>query len=364
MNSLLLLLKILVFVFLGLAISASLHAQTPAPASFDQANIDTVVAHTQSRSFSGTILVMQGSKEVFHYSNGTLSTTSKVSQGTATRYNIGSAGKTFTSLLIMQLVAQNKLSLDLPISNYLPASYTVPNADKITVRHLLSQTSGLGDFFDSPDFNEEKTITIDDHLKLVQRMKPANDTPGVQFHYSNSGFIVLGKILEIVYQQPFQQIVKTRILQPAGIQPDKTFPIATGYRNENNQWIIGEGNNTQYWTSAGGLFLSPLELHRIMQRVTANGYLPATYRDTMWVAASHPKGDPPFVNYALGWMVEKPFGLSLVGHNGGVRGFQMAFRYLPQSDLYIYVFSNHENGAEETFMDLIMMLIGKRQKNG
>lgn len=334
------------------------HAQSPLPAL--QPLWDSIQAHARAQDFSGSVLVMKGNEELFHFDQGLATLPSGAPLSKTTRYNIGSAGKTFTGILIMQLVANGTLALDSPVSRYLTQPYQFTNSSNITVRQLLSHTSGLGDFFDSPNYDEQKTRSTDDHFRLVQNMK-APAAPGKEFLYSNSGFIVLGKVLELVYHQDYQQLVRQRILWPAGVRPGAPGSYATGYRKEKDQWIEGEGNDRLHWTAAGGIALSPVQLHRIMHRVVEHRYLSARYTDTMWAPTSHPDDDPPFVHYALGWMVEQPRGLSLVGHNGGVRGFQMAFRYLPQYNWYIYVFSNRENGAAPLFMDIIMTLIKDRQ---
>lgn len=327
---------------------------------FSPADFDSIKQHALQQHFSGTITVIKNDRQIFHLENGTTDLTGTKKLSNDTRFNIGSIGKVFTSTLIMQLVAEHKLELDNTIDHYLTANYLVPNSNKITIRHLLSQTSGLGDFFDSPGYSEEKTQSIDDHLKLVKEMKPDSDTPGINFHYSNSGFIVLGKILELYYKKPYQQIVTEKLLRPYKVGLS-TKQRATGYRLENDKWIIGEGNRPDYWTSAGGLFLSPNELHILAKNIVQNKIVSKETRELMWTKAAHPQGEPPFVNYGLGWEVENPFGIQLAGHNGGVRGFQVAFRYLPQANMYIYVFSNHGDGAEAAFMDMIMTLVRKQQ---
>lgn len=80
----------------------------------------------------------------------------------------------------------------------------------------------------------------------------------------------------------------------------------------------------------------------------------------MWNKESHPEMDPPFVHYGLGWMVEDPAGVLLRGHNGGIGGFQSAFRYLPQDDLYFSFLSNYGNSVDEMFLQVVIYLMHRK----
>ena len=345
----------LIFFLTCIVLSGTINAQR----TFSKADLDSIVVQAKRSDFSGCIYILKGAQELLHFNNGSIND-EHVLPTVNTRFNIGSNGKTMTAVLIMQLVAQNKLQLDIPVSTYLRVQDSFPNMDKITIKQLLTMTSGLGDFFDSPDYNEEHTLSIDDHLRLVQKMKLVDDIPGKKFSYSNSGFIILGKILELQYGKPYQKIVEERILKPAHINLHSGSENATGYKFENNKWTKGEANDPKRWTSAGGIFLSARELNQYLTSVLQNKYLPEQVRDLMWTGFSHPDDDPPFEQYGLGWMVENPFGINLIGHNGGVRGFQAAFRYLPQENIFIYVLSNHDDGANQIFMNMIMMLVQKK----
>lgn len=339
----------------------SLRSHAQQAAGFTPAELDSLKQQAIRTKFSGSILIIQKDGKLFRFNQGLQNEQTAKPITSTTRFNIGSVGKVFTATLVMQLVAQKQLDLDRPVAHYLPAGVNLPNAQVITVRYLLSQTSGLGDFFESPDYHEEKTRTTDDHLALVQAMKPVGKEPGKAYQYSNSGFIVLGKLLELHYRKPYPQIVTDQLLQPAGITHHTATDQATGYRLEGNQWVKGEGNNPVYWTSAGGIFLSAEELARVIHYIVHGPALTAETRQQMWAPAIHPEGEPPFVHYGLGWMVEQPSGLQFIGHNGGVRGFQAAFRYLPQSDTFIFVLSNRDNGAEEIFMHMLMSLMQKQK---
>jgi CubicO group peptidase (beta-lactamase class C family) len=347
--------------FLAMALLVLLHPLLHAqPKSITKGEIDSLLRKAASQGFSGSVLVYQGNKLLAQSNHGTRVLNSGARITSDTRLNIGSIGKSLTAVLVMQLVEKNRIALDSPAAAYLAKQHHFPNAGKITVRQLLSHTSGLGDFFDHPSYASAKPKTIDAHLQLVKTQKPVSDTPGKRLIYSNSGFIVLGKILETIHQKPYHQVVLQNILLPAGTQPArKDVAYATGYYQSGGKWIRGEGNEWTNWSSAGGLFLSVNELHSIIKALVQGKYLDEISRKQLWAKVSHPEQDPPFVWYGLGWMVETPVNLTFLGHNGGVRGFQSAFRYIPELDLYLYILSNRDNGAEALFMDFLMTLIGK-----
>lgn len=344
-----------------LLFATQMHAQNQTNKKFlTSTHLSALTTKAKEMNYSGAMLVYQGNEKLLAWSNGMAQNESAIANGIDVRYNIGSIGKSLTAVLIMQLVEQQKLELDKPVRQYLPKEVFTAGASTITVRHLLNNTSGLGDFFESPDFSEEKTITIDDHLKLINRMKPVSDTPGVQLHYSNSGFIVLGKLLEQVYGKSFQQIVQERLLKPAGINYQQKVTQATGYFVDSTGLKQGEGNDAARWTSAGGIFLSANELHLLMNGIITGKYIRKETLQRLWQKESKPAHEPPFVNYGLGWMLEDPNCIRLRGHNGGVKGFQSAFRYLPDDDLYIYFLSNRDGGIEAMFMETIFLIMDKK----
>ncbi len=326
---------------------------------FDENDFKVLEQTAKDQEFTGAMAIFQGNQLVFNYSSGEANAETSLANGLDVRFNVGSIGKSLTSILVFRQVETGNIDLDQTVDQYLPESERVPNDSLITVRHLLTNTSGLGDFFESPEYVEGKRYDVSSLFSLVQKMPWIKDRPGTGLDYSNSGFIVLGRILEHIHGKPYQSIVQEELLNPLNINYSKPSPLASGWKLENETWTLGEGNDPESWSSAGGIFLSIEELHRLISFLVKDGYLKQGTKELMWTPQVQPAHEPPFVHYAFGWMVEKPQDLHFIGHNGGVRGFQAAFRYLPQSDTYIYTFSNRENGAEELFMKALMQLIEK-----
>ncbi len=312
--------------------------------------------------FSGNVLVYQDNKIVMDINTGKVGEKDNAAFTEDVRMNVCSNGKSMTAVLIQQLFEKGSLKPDQTIAQLLPGE-KITNADRITIQHLLTHTSGLGDFFEHPDFNKANPITTDDFLKLIKDQKPVNDTPGKAFNYSNGGYIVLGKVLETIYKEPYQQIVKKRILAPLGIDTSlRNHRFATGFTKDNNQWIIGEGNDPEKWSSAGGIFLSVNEWHKFTKALVEGQLISKSSLDETWTKFSRPEGNPDFVGYGRGFMIESPAGLTFIGHNGGIKGFQSAYRYVPGQDMYIYVFSNRDGSAEGVFMAILRSLIKQFQQ--
>lgn len=326
---------------------------------FDESDFKVLEQSAKEQVFTGSMAIFQGNQLVFNYSGGEANPETSLVNGLDVRFNVGSIGKSLTSILIFRQVEAGKIHLDQTIDQYLPENERVPNDSLITVRHLLTNTSGLGDFFESPEYEEGKRYDVASLFPLVQKMPLLKDKPGTGLDYSNSGFIVLGRILEHQYGKSYQSIVQEELLNPLNINYSESRKIASGWKLENKNWTLGEGNDPTSWSSAGGIFLTIEELHRLISFLVNDGYLKEETRELMWTPQVQPSHEPPFVHYAFGWMVEKPQDLHFIGHNGGVRGFQAAFRYLPQTDTYIYTFSNRENGAEGLFMKALMQLMEK-----
>jgi len=345
----------------GCLFSLATHAQTNLVIS--ATDEEAIKKLALEKDFSGTVLVLKGDSLVLSINQGKASETNGVAFSPDVRMNACSNGKSMTAVMIQQLIAKGILRPDQTVIEMLPDETQLPNAGKITLQQLLTHTSGLGDFFEHPDYKTAKPVTTEDFMQLMRAMKPVNDTPGNAFAYSNGGYIVLGKILEKHYQKPYQQIVKEQLLLPLGIDTaQKHHTYATGYFKQDDKWTVGDGNDPDRWSAAGGLYLSVNEWHRFTKALATGQLLDTASLRQAWTRYSRPEGNPEFVGYGRGFMIESPAGLTFIGHNGGIKGFQSAYRYVPQADMYIYVFSNHDGSAEAVFMYVLRNFIKQYQQ--
>lgn len=199
-----------------------------------------------------------------------------------TQFCLGSMNKMFTSVAILQLVEKGKLSLDKPMATYWPDYPNKDLAAKVTVRELLSHTGGTGDIF-TPEYeaHREEIRTLADYVELFGN-RPVRFEPGTRMEYSNYGFILLGRIIELVSGEPYQDYVRKHIYLPAGkLRTDSRPEIdhvqgrATGYTHGPNGLMPNTATMPWSGTSAGGgystvgdlmLFAEALQSGKLLSR--------------------------------------------------------------------------------------------------
>ncbi len=284
--------------------------------------------------FSGTVLLAKDGKPFLEKAVGKASLRYDVPVRIDTRFNLGSMNKMFTAVAIAQLVEQGKLSFNDTVGKILPDYPNPAVREKVTLHHLLTHSSGLGSYFASKKYEDTwtKLFTVDDFLKTFAEEPPAFE-PGQRFLYSNSGFIVLGKIVEKISGISYYDYVREHIYQPAGMndsdsyEMDKEVPnLATGYTLINPLTDRPDGilRNNYYQHSikggpAGGGYSTVQDLLRFDQALRSGKLLSPKYVE-MLVTGKISMGGPN-MQYGYGFGVETlPSGRRIIGHNGGAPG--------------------------------------------
>ena len=200
---------------------------------------ETLRALSEKGAFSGVVLVARDGKPFFFEAYGPANRDFGVANRKDTKFNLGSINKIFTQVAIGQLAAAGKLSLSDTIRKYLP-DYPSPAADRITIRQLLTMTSGLGDFFGKKYEATPKSRlrTLADFLPLFEN-EPLLFEPGAGRQYSNAGYVVLGLIVEKASGQGYHDYVREHVFLPAGMKNTDAYPQdaivanrAVGYTHE------------------------------------------------------------------------------------------------------------------------------------
>ncbi|MDI6766963.1 MAG: serine hydrolase domain-containing protein [Bacteroidota bacterium] len=217
---------------------------------------------TKKDEFSGTVLIAKNGKAIFKRAFGMAIKEFKFKNTPDTKFNLGSINKIFTQIAIGQLYEDGKLSFSDPIIKYLPDYPNKTAAEKVTIRHMLDMSSGVGDFFGEKFDNtpKDKFRTISDFLPMF-----ASDSlrfePGSQKQYSNGGFIVLGAIIEKASGQSYYDYVKEHIFKPAGMSNTDSYEadipvsnLAEGYTREETDkpWRKNIYTRPARGSSAGG----------------------------------------------------------------------------------------------------------------
>lgn len=267
-----------------------------------------------------------------------------------TVFQSGSVGKQFTAMAVMMLVEQGKLSLDEPVSRYLDAPAEWKG---ITVRHLLTHTSGLGDY--PEDFPMQKDSTEDDELKMAMAQKP-EFVPGARWSYSNLGYLTLGALIHKVSGQFYGDLLaervfrplgmtRTRIISEADIIPDR----AAGYQLvdgaiKNQEWVAPSLNTT----ADGSLYFTVLDLAKWDEALEQGKLISKAGYDALWSPVK--LNDGSTAPYGFGWSIHQAAnGHRLLEHGGAWQGFTTCIARYPDDRLTVVVLCNLA-GATPSFI--------------
>jgi len=223
---------------------------------------------SRAEEFSGVILVAQNGTPLFEQAYGYADREKKILNRIDTKFNVGSINKSFTGLAIRQLIVQKEILPDDPIGKFLPDYPNKDAAAKVTVRHLLNMTSGIGDFF-GPRYDatpKEKIRLLEDYLPLFAD-KPLEFEPGAKELYSNGGYVVLGLIIARASGMDYYTYVHDHIFKPAGMDDSASFEKdaavpnrALGYVQDGSSWKPNYGTLPARGSSAGGGYSTARDL--------------------------------------------------------------------------------------------------------
>ena len=311
------------------------------------ARMDEVVhSYVDAKQFMGSVLVARDGKGILSKGYGSANLEWDVPNSPSTKFRLGSITKQFTAACILLLEERGKLKVEDPVKKYMPDA---PAAwDKVTIFHLLTHTSGIPSFTGFPDYHStEATPTTPEQLVARFRDKPLEFQPGEKWNYSNSGYVLLGYLIEKISQQSYSQFVQENIFNPLGMKDsgyDSNTAVilhrASGY-SPGDKGISNAGYiDMSIPLSAGGLYSTTEDLLRWEQGLMGGKLLSA---------ASLQKMTTPFKSdYAFGLAVHTANGHKVIEHNGGIEGFNTALAYYPEDKLTVVVLANLNGGAPES----------------
>lgn len=288
-----------------------------------------------------SLAVLRKGKIVLLKSYGLANVEHQVPIKPETIFQSGSIGKQFTAAAVMILAQENKLSLDDRVSKYLP---DVPTTWKdITIYHLLSHTSGLGDY--PPEIDLKRDYTEDEFLAAFKKA-PLDFEPGTSWNYSNVGYVTLGILIGKITGKFYGDFVKERLFKPldmttaqviseADIVPNR----AAGYRLlkgevKNQEWVSPSTNST----ADGSYYVSILDLAKWDAALYTDRPLTQSSRDKIWTPAKLRDGSTK--DYGFGWHLGNYHGHRLVFHGGAWQGFKSFIIRFLDTDLTIIFLAN------------------------
>lgn len=258
--------------------------------------------------FSGAVLIAKDGSPIFQQAFGMASKRFNVLNKVATKFNIGSINKSFTQMAIAQLLEKEKIGLDDKISQYLD---DLPEeiASKVTIRHLLTMRSGMGHYWNEEWRAKWSTIKTVDALMDIIKKVPLDFEPGSKQQYSNSGYVVLGAIVEKVTGQSYYNYVREHIYKPAGMhnsdcyELDQIVPnLAIGYTQnrsktpfEKNKWQNNLFMHSVKGSPAGGGYSTVDDLNLYVEALKQNKLAGEKYTNMvlgLFQNADHPDSRP------------------------------------------------------------------------
>jgi D-alanyl-D-alanine carboxypeptidase len=332
-----------------LALSATpLFAQAKLPNTFDLKEVDAYIeAQAKEKGFVGlSIAVMREGKIVFAKGYGQRNLAKKLPVDADSSFAVGSITKQFTCACILLLAEDGKLKLDDAVAKYYP---NLTEAKKITIRDLMNHTSGYPDYYplDFLDRRMLKPISFDKLLKDYACVK-LDFEPGTKFSYSNTGYIILGGIVEKVSGEDFGKFLDRRILKPlklehARYESTKDLPLAaTGY----TAFALGEPEPAtpegEGWIgAAGGLWASASDLLKWnLALCTGKVLKPQSFKE---MTTPRLLESGKVSNYGFGLGLAMIDGDPVLQHTGGVSGFVSGNVFIPRAKTGLVVLSNTEH---------------------
>jgi CubicO group peptidase (beta-lactamase class C family) len=302
--------------------------------------------------FSGVVLVAKDGKPFVVKAYGLADKAKNLPNNPETKFNLGSMNKMFTAVAIAQLAEQGKLSFDDKVGKFLPDYPNKDVANKVTIHQLLTHTSGLGSYWNARfDARRAQIKTVADYLALFAD-EPLKFEPGARFEYSNSGFIVLGAIIEKVSGQSYYDYVREHIYKPAGMRntdayqmTDETPNLAMGYTNigDDDKPTSGPRRpNTETRPNrggpAGGGYSTVEDLLRFATALADHRLLSAKMTDLI-TTGKVPMGRG---KYAYGFGDMQVNGHRFFGHNGGAPGIGSDLSIFPELGYVAVVMTNYD----------------------
>jgi len=326
--------------------------QVSAVAQSKANKIDSLVSlYHKYGQFNGSVLVADNGKVLYQNGFGPANMEWNIPNAPDTKFRLGSITKQFTATLILQLVEQGKIKLDGKLTDYLP-DYRKDTGNKVTIHNLLSHTSGIPSYTSLPGFFQNVSrspFTVDDFIKKYASGELEFE-PGTKFVYDNSGYFLLGAIIEKVTGKPYEQVLKENIFDPLGMKNsgyDRWGTIlnkrATGYTRTPKGYQTAAYLDMSIPYAAGSLYSTVEDLYLWDQALYGDTVLTAKSKDLMF--------KPNLNNYGYGFVITKAtlapptkLAVPVIQHNGGINGFSTTIVRMTNEKRLIVLLDNAEDG--------------------
>jgi CubicO group peptidase (beta-lactamase class C family) len=311
-----------------------------------QMDIDRMMAAYDGHVSGASLLVLRDGVPVVHRAYGYADLEHGVRASTGTNYRLASVSKQFTAAAILLLMQDRALSLDDPVRRWLPE--LPPATDRVTLRHLLTHTGGLVDYEDLMAPDMEGQLSDADVLALLARADRTLFPPGSAYRYSNSGYVMLGLVVERASGQGLATFLKQRIFEPLGMRNTLMYEAgrgpevvdrAYGYSFVNGRWMRTDQSATSATRGDGGIYSSIDDLARWDAALYDDRLLNEASRALAFAPHVRVIGESYQADYGFGWRITG----ETLWHSGESIGFRNVIVRYPRRHLTVVLLTNRSD---------------------
>ncbi len=332
------------------------------------AECDAIFQQAYTNNSPGAaILIAKGDKILYRKAFGMANLELKVQMKPETVFQLASITKQFTGVAIMMLVEQGKFSLRDPLSKFIS---DFPRGNEITIHHLLNHSSGIKSYTNLPEFRTKTRMDMTPE-EIIQFFKnlPLEFNPGEKYGYSNSGYLLLGFIIEQLSGMSYGDFIQKNIFDKLGMKHSyyadsyKIIPNrASGYQLYEGKYENAEYMSTTIPYAAGSLMSTIDDMFLWSKAIRNNLLISESSKRIAFTNHRLTNGKP--TNYGYGWAINEIAGISTIEHAGGINGFTTSGIYVPDSNIYSIVLTNIDDGKgpESSNIKIVSTLLGKSIK--
>jgi CubicO group peptidase (beta-lactamase class C family) len=344
------------------------------PSLAQQSLTDQIDQYISEKYLAGepgaAVLVVKDGKVLLRKGYGIASVSPVVVNNADMIFRIGSITKQFTSTAILQLVEQGKIDLKADITKYLTGFSTTGKT--VTVEQLLNHTSGIKSYTSIPGLmskeSKAKPASVDEMLKVIQQ-QPFDFAPNDQWLYNNSGYFLLGAIIEKVSGMSYGAYVTKNLFKPAGMKSsfadDAKLPgnAAIGYvKGNTNEYSVADYVHPSIPFSAGAIFSTVDDLWKWNQAIFSYTLIKKESLERAWSPTKLNNGQ--LISYGYGWQLGRIDDARVIGHGGAIDGFLTFEMYLPDQKIYVCILSNKMTvNPEDYAYKIAEMVAGIKREN-
>ena len=330
-----------------------------------QLQVDNIFNQSYPPGSPGAVvLIAKDDKVIYRKSFGMANLELTVPMKPENVFCLASITKQFTSVSILLLMEQGKLSIQDPLSKYIP---DYPRGNEITLHNLLNHTSGIKSFTNLVDFrNKTRNDMTPEEIISSFKNLPLDFEPGERYEYSNSEYVLLGYIIEKISGMSYENFIQKYIFDKLGMKhsyygnPDKIiFNRANGYQMNDSGYQNAEYISMTIPYAAGSLMSTVDDMFLWSKAIHHNTLISERSRQMAFTNYTLKNGTPE--NYGYGWAINELAGTKTIEHTGGINGFTTSGIYVPDSNIYSIVLTNLDDGIgpESDNLKAVSIVLGK-----